>query len=321
MLMSYLCVICNKEIIPKNKNKLKHHSYMKNLKYCSHFCSSYARRIGSNNIIYLNCAMCNKLVTIPKSRAKKLKQKGFNDRPLAYCSANCHNLYMKYCQRHDKQVKRHKDYGPNWQYVRDEIRKKYEYKCADCGISELNYGKQLSVHHIIPFVSFDSYKEANELSNLVALCEGCHRKRHSGQNHHSNFSVFGKNAINMKNEQYFIRKQIFHYLLLGTYTYDEISNLTGESIKRIKAMNLGYKINNFTRNLSFPISNYANFHYKYSNRPIDIDLLPKILNELLFTTKTCKQIATELGIKPHTVAAISRGELFSELHNYNLPIR
>ena len=133
--MSYLCVICNKEIIPKNKNKLKHHSYMKNLKYCSHFCSSYARRIGSNNIIYLNCSMCNKLIAIPKSRAKRLKQKGFND------------------------------------------------------------------------------------------------------------------------------------------------------------------------------------------RPIDIDLLPKILNELLFTTKTCKQIATELGIKPHTVAAISRGELFSELHNYNLPIR
>ena len=57
--------------------------------------------------------------------------------------------------------------------------------CLNCG-KEINvkpskYGQELSVHHIIPFKQFNGdWKKANQLSNLISLCEfPCHRKRHS----------------------------------------------------------------------------------------------------------------------------------------------
>jgi 5-methylcytosine-specific restriction endonuclease McrA len=56
-------------------------------------------------------------------------------------------------------------YGPNWLKQRRLARKR----------------KELSVHHIIPFRSFNGdWERANELPNLICLCEyPCHRKRHS----------------------------------------------------------------------------------------------------------------------------------------------
>lgn len=35
----------------------------------------------------------------------------------------------------------------------------------------------MSVDHIIPWRSFDSADEANQRSNLVALCRSCHGKK------------------------------------------------------------------------------------------------------------------------------------------------
>lgn len=52
---------------------------------------------------------------------------------------------------------------------------------------------ELSVHHIVPFISFDDYLEANKLDNLVSVCEPCHRKIHSGDNHPTKFKETYKN--------------------------------------------------------------------------------------------------------------------------------
>ena len=38
--------------------------------------------------------------------------------------------------------------------VREEKQEKRDYTCQDCGITEEEYGKELSVHHIIPFRNF-----------------------------------------------------------------------------------------------------------------------------------------------------------------------
>lgn len=72
-------------------------------------------------------------------------------------------------------------YGPNWYHQRRKVRKRDNYTCQDCGITEKEYGNQLSVHHIGPFRNFHGdWRKANELSNLISLCEyPCHRKRHS----------------------------------------------------------------------------------------------------------------------------------------------
>lgn len=66
------------------------------------------------------------------------------------------------------------DYGPNWPSRRDEARARDQYRCQSCGTPET--GRAHDVHHKIPFRTFASYHEANQLHNLVTLCPSCHRR-------------------------------------------------------------------------------------------------------------------------------------------------
>ncbi len=71
-------------------------------------------------------------------------------------------------------------YGPNWREQRRKTRRRDNYTCQDCGKTETENSRQLSVHHIIPFREFNGdWKKANTLANLISLCEyPCHRNRH-----------------------------------------------------------------------------------------------------------------------------------------------
>lgn len=62
--------------------------------------------------------------------------------------------------------------GPNWQHQAAVARDRDSNTCCRCGL----YALSLHVHHIRPFHLFDDYRKANELSNLVTLCPGCHRR-------------------------------------------------------------------------------------------------------------------------------------------------
>jgi len=89
--------------------------------------------------------------------------------------------------------------GPSWQQRRKEALNRDNYTCQDCGktnAQELKErGKQLSVHHIIPYeISHDS-----ELGNLVALCNSCHMRREC-------------------NEGRFSKKQVDRYVRQGVST-------------------------------------------------------------------------------------------------------
>lgn len=67
-------------------------------------------------------------------------------------------------------------YGPNWLMQRRKTRVRDKYTCRIC--NEKEDGRELPVHHIIPFKKFglEKYKEANKLSNLITLCRPCHVK-------------------------------------------------------------------------------------------------------------------------------------------------
>lgn len=67
-------------------------------------------------------------------------------------------------------------YGPNWVQQRRLVRERDDYTCQNCGKTEEELGKQLDVHHIIPFRTFGiaRYEEANKLDNLISLCPHCH---------------------------------------------------------------------------------------------------------------------------------------------------
>lgn len=68
-------------------------------------------------------------------------------------------------------------YGPNWRQQRRNARARDDYTCRRCGVTEIQLGRQLDVHHKKPFRRFGikSYKEANSLENLVSLCFTCHK--------------------------------------------------------------------------------------------------------------------------------------------------
>jgi DEAD/DEAH box helicase domain-containing protein len=90
------------------------------------------------------------------------------------------------------------DYGPNWPTQRDRARARDGYRCQNCGAPEqgrvlspvlsetkesskggvlsLSKGRAHHVHHKIPFRAFASYRQANQLSNLMTLCPRCHRR-------------------------------------------------------------------------------------------------------------------------------------------------
>ncbi len=66
------------------------------------------------------------------------------------------------------------DYGPNWQEQRKQARARDGYRCQMCGTPEM--GRRHDVHHATPFRTFGSYRQANQLSNLITLCRACHRR-------------------------------------------------------------------------------------------------------------------------------------------------
>ena len=66
------------------------------------------------------------------------------------------------------------DYGPNWAKQRDLARARDGFRCQICGEPEGD--KAHHVHHKIPFRMFESIEQANQLANLISLCNSCHRK-------------------------------------------------------------------------------------------------------------------------------------------------
>jgi DEAD/DEAH box helicase domain-containing protein len=66
------------------------------------------------------------------------------------------------------------NYGPNWLRQRDRARARDGYRCQACGV--LEQGASHHVHHKTPFRTFTSYRQANQLSNLVTLCPRCHHR-------------------------------------------------------------------------------------------------------------------------------------------------
>ena len=66
--------------------------------------------------------------------------------------------------------------GGNWKTQARLARERDDFCCQLCGVTEETLGRQMDVHHKVPFRLFDSPIEANQLSNLISLCPSCHKK-------------------------------------------------------------------------------------------------------------------------------------------------
>jgi len=75
-----------------------------------------------------------------------------------------------------------RSYGVGWGVEKKKaVRERDNKRCRVCGMAQKEhlseYGRRLSVHHIIPARDFDGEgSECNKMSNLVTLCMGCHHE-------------------------------------------------------------------------------------------------------------------------------------------------
>jgi len=74
-------------------------------------------------------------------------------------------------------------YGETWEKQRQRALKRDNFECTECGLTQEEhrerddlFGNGLHVHHIEPAKEFETYEEANKLSNLKTLCANCHRE-------------------------------------------------------------------------------------------------------------------------------------------------
>jgi len=131
---------------------------------CSPACQHIAVARQQSQAITLTCLGCGKTYERAPSHAAGTSGKG------KFCSRACRDI--------NRVGDLHPQYlggptanrGPNWQAQRRAALQRDGRTCQHCGATSQ------SVHHIRPFRFFIDYVEANDLVNLIALCDPCHRK-------------------------------------------------------------------------------------------------------------------------------------------------
>ncbi len=127
--------------------------------------------VTKDQMLDVPCSYCSKLVQMPEWYVK-------HGLKLHFCDSEC---FEKWKREADKEplirLDGHPDKrGGNWESQAQQARERDLYTCQTCGATEKELGKQLDVHHILPYRMFKSNVEANRLENLICVCHSCHRK-------------------------------------------------------------------------------------------------------------------------------------------------
>lgn len=165
----YLCALCGREIYQKGRKSKR--------KFCDE-CLPIWMSMSLTNKITTKCGYCGSEIEAIPSR--------YNSNECCYCDVKC--MGKHYSETYNGEMSptwkggmSHHYAGDFWR-IRKIIRERDNYSCCRCKITEKEYGQQMSVHHIKSYRDFEDKYEANESSNLVCLCETCHRFVHSNQN-------------------------------------------------------------------------------------------------------------------------------------------
>ena len=103
---------------------------------------------------------------------------------LRFCSAACRVAWTKGVDAGRVKLPPRPDRrGGNWKIQSRLARERDGYQCRECGIAERQLGRQLDVHHRIPFRHFKSNVEANKLEHLISLCSSCHKRLEARMRH------------------------------------------------------------------------------------------------------------------------------------------
>lgn len=168
-----VCEECGRSVerLPCHANRCDH-------SYCSQACMGIAsrRRAGNNSALWrsteVKCDWCGASIWRPPSAIK--------GREHFFCDFNCYGEWCsavrigENCPSWRGGSPTWRYYGPNWRDMRERTLQRDEYRCCSCGVKEDELDAPLHVHHIRAFVDCDNWQEANQLSNLIALCPTCH---------------------------------------------------------------------------------------------------------------------------------------------------
>lgn len=166
---TFTCAICGKIAVSPHSGKRK---------YCDE-CYPIWKSTNQNKIrVEVNCGYCGKALWVIKSRANKRKN--------LYCDVKCMAEHYKVTNSGVNSATwkggKPDHYYGGWADARRDVRQRDDYVCQICGKHEDDYGQELSVHHIKEYRKFADPYEANQIDNLVCLCEPCHRFVHSREN-------------------------------------------------------------------------------------------------------------------------------------------
>lgn len=295
------CMICGINYTVSGYQSKKYHT-------CSNYCESILTFLRKKNGVYLQCDYCNKAIYVTLSSLKN-KNKHF-------CSNECNHEYRKYVKPIGSPTSkglRKKYYGPNWLSQSRKTREQAGYKCTKCGITEKEYKKKMSVHHIKPFVFFDNYEDANRLENLMCVCEDCHRNIHSGENHPSKYNpeLMGDNSKKgktVRNKHYITATKIVDMIKNTDKTLTDIANELNVSLGTVTRIYKGQRWKNL----------YDEPLYKKYPRSKDEDTIMRIIEDLINTKLTLKNIADKYNVSRSTVQDVYKGYTWKNL--YDTPI-
>lgn len=137
-------------------------------KFCSRKC--YIAKVGVRPaMVSVSCAHCGAAFKRTAGAVKRTDRQ--------FCSRRCLALGNRgegsalYRGNNDP------NRGGEWRRIADEIRDRDGRKCRRCGKTEAENGAKLSVDHTRPWRTFENKAEANDPSNLVSLCKGCHSRK------------------------------------------------------------------------------------------------------------------------------------------------
>ncbi len=178
------CSYCGSQLDKKLNRGLDHEHH-----FCDRDC--YSKWVSKNKIgdkapqwkggnKKVACAFCGKEIERIRS---EVEHRSVN----FFCSIECHGKWRSQNivgEKHPGWKGGYQPYyGPNWETQRRAARKRDGNKCRKCGKTEVACRRKLDVHHIKSFHEFgyvpgenENYKQANRLSNLISLCENCHKE-------------------------------------------------------------------------------------------------------------------------------------------------
>ena len=184
------CLICGNEFLVSASKQKRYRT-----------CSSKCREIYYKKIVNPYRYKLSQ-----KIESKKKRNKTFMDKRIAVeCACGCGEVFkitearykLNVTGKHFKNRKHYENwfrgenctfflgghtnyYGADWRKQRKLARKR-DVICQHCGKTKQENGKELDVHHIIPFRYFNKSEEANKLDNLITLCIKCHRNTNKAQ--------------------------------------------------------------------------------------------------------------------------------------------